>query len=74
MIYPIGKDCKEGDSVYFVYEHHYNSKSSSERQIPSKFIKYRKNRRMVIIKREDCKNSSRVSARQVFKPKKDGKK
>jgi len=62
----IGSNCIEGDFVYFTYIHHYNSLSRAPRFIPSKFIRYCRENKNVIIKREDCKNNSRVSIESVL--------
>ncbi len=68
QIEKIGDGCKEGQEVWFAYEHHYNSRSSSERWLKCKFIKYCKNNK-VLVQRKDCKNPSRVSINQVFQRK-----
>lgn len=57
---------KNGDFCYYSYEHHYNSKSSSDRFIEAEFIKMVKNGK-VLIQRRDCQNPSRVPKEQVWK-------
>ncbi len=57
---------KTGDFCYYSYVHHYNSRSLSERFIEAEYIKSLSNGK-VLIKRDDCKNPSRVPKEQVWK-------
>lgn len=68
QIEKIGQDSKKGQEVWFAYEHYYNSRSGSERWLKCKFLKYCKNNK-VLVQRKDCKNPSRVSINQVFQRK-----
>ncbi len=54
------------DKCYFVYEHT-NGTEYWTRIIPAIFIKYsQRNKNYAVIKREDCKNRSRVPIEKVY--------
>ena len=64
-------ECKPGDSVYFVYTHHLNPRSSMERIIPASFIRYIKGRdlsiRKAFIQRLKAEKPSRISISKIFR-------
>lgn len=64
----LGLEAKEGQYVYYTYHHHYNWRSSSQRFLLVKFIRYVRGNKKVIIQRGDNKkNPSRVPIEQVLK-------
>ena len=55
----------KGNSCYYVYEHQLNYISSIIRIIEAEFIKKLPNGE-ILIKREDCKNNSKVPSERVY--------
>jgi hypothetical protein len=63
----INYNCKIGDEVFYVYDHS-NGTEHWNRIIPAKFVRYTKNKEIVIIQRSDTRKNSqtRTSILKVF--------